>query len=429
MLRRASLSVFVFAATTAVSAATTASPAELYGFGPQPQAMAGAGAAVARGFATTYANPALLALSRDRQLSLGYQAATLSLKAEGPNAPGDVPEEGVGGTFIGVVLPLPFGGVIEDRLTLGLGTYTPTQLIARARLLYPERPQFPLLTDRAQTLNFNLGLGVDLGHGLQFGAGFLALAELVGTVVVQTDTSGRVGTVVDDQLIATYAPIFGAAYQVENTQLGVTWRGALEGEFDVVVDVRDLGSLVVPSLNIAGIAQYDPMALQAEVGQRFSALTLVAGATWKHWSAFDGFQRATVRCPSAQPDCDALRVQPIEFSDVIVPRVGALYELELSAASRAELRAGYAFEPSPLQEQTGTQNTLDNDRHVLAVGYGVELFEPLPPITLDAFYQVHLLAPRTHAKDASVPSNNPGAPELESKGVVQNFGLILGVKF
>ncbi|HMR75715.1 MAG TPA: outer membrane protein transport protein, partial [Polyangiaceae bacterium] len=352
-----------------------------------------------------------------------------ALKAEGANAPGDVPEEGVGGTFIGVVLPLPFGGVIEDRLTLGLGTYTPTQLIARARLLYPERPQFPLLTDRAQTLNFNLGLGVDLGHGLQLGAGFLALAELVGTVVVQTDTSGRVGTVVDDQLIATYAPIFGAAYQVEDTQLGVTWRGALEGEFDVVVDVRDLGSLVVPSLNIAGIAQYDPMALQAEVGQRFSRLTLVAGATWKHWSAFDGFQRATVRCPSAQPDCDALRVQPIEFSDVIVPRVGALYELELSAVSRAELRAGYAFEPSPLQEQTGTRNTLDNDRHVLAVGYGVELFEPLPPITLDAFYQVHLLAPRTHAKDASVPSNNPGAPELESKGVVQNFGLILGVKF
>ncbi|HMR81165.1 MAG TPA: hypothetical protein PKD61_38905, partial [Polyangiaceae bacterium] len=79
MLRRASLSVFVFAATTAVSAATTASPAELYGFGPQPQAMAGAGAAVARGFATTYANPALLALSRDRQLSLGYQAAPLAL--------------------------------------------------------------------------------------------------------------------------------------------------------------------------------------------------------------------------------------------------------------------------------------------------------------------------------------------------------------
>ena len=416
-------------ACVALSLSTRASPAELYGFGPRPQAMAGAGAAVARGFSATYANPALLALSRNRQLSLGYQAAKLSLEARGPNAPGDLSEDGVAGTFIGVVLPLPFGGVLEDRLTLGLGTYTPTQLIARARLLYPERTQFPLLTDRAQTLNFNLGLGVDLGHGLQVGAGFLALAELVGTVVVQTDTSGRVGTTVDDQLVATYAPIFGAAYQFEDTQFGLTWRGALEGEFDVIVEVRDLGSLVVPTLNISGIAQYDPMALQAEVSHRLDQLTLVAGATWKRWSAFDGFQRPTVKCPSAQPDCAALEVQAINFHDVVVPRGGAMFGFDLSASARAELRAGYAFEPSPLPEQTGSMNVLDSHRHVAAVGYGIDLVEPLPPISVDAFYQLQFLAPRSHDKDPTVPADNPGAPSVESRGTVQNFGLIVGVKF
>lgn len=414
----------------ACGAATAhASPADLYGFGPRPQSMAGAGAAVASGFSSTYANPALLGLEHGRSLSLGYQAGTFSLYAEGPNASRPPPQEGMQGTFIGVVLPLPFGGVLEDRLTLGLGTYTPTDLIARARLLYPERTQFPLLTDRAQTLNFNLGMGVDLGSGFQVGAGFLALAELVGTVVVQTDTSGRVGTTVDDQLVATYAPILGVAYRHDDTKAGLTWRGALEGDFDVIVEVNDLGSLVVPDLNIAGVAQYDPMTLQAEVAQSFGSTTLVGGATWRHWSAFDGFARPTVRCPATQPDCDALTPASVDFADVVVPRLGVMHELGLSSSAKSELRAGYAFEPSPLGEQTTALNLLDNDRHVLALGYGVELRDPLPPINLDVFWQLHWLAPRTHQKGASVAADNPGAPHVKSGGTLQNFGLICGVQF
>lgn len=412
-----------------VATNASASPAELFGFGPRSQAMAGAGAAVASGFESTYMNPALLGHSRHRELSLGYQAARFALRAEGESAPGALSEEGAQGTFIGVVLPLPFGDVLEDRLTLGLGTYTPSDLIARARLLYPERPAYPLLTDRAQTLNFNLGLGVDVGHGLVVGAGFLALAELVGTVVVRTDSSGRVGTAVDDQLVATYAPIVGAGYRVDATRFGLTWRGALQGDFDVVVEVNDLGSLVVPDLNIAGVAQYDPMALQAEVGHRFGSVEVVAGATYKRWSAFDGFRRPTVVCPPSQPDCAALTPDVVEFSDVIVPRAGALWSLSPASDARAEVRAGVAFEPSPVAEQTGATNLLDSDRVVLAAGYGIELAEPLPPIRLDVFAQLHWLVPRTHVKDAAVAADNPGAPQVESKGTVLNTGLVLGVKF
>ncbi len=410
-------------------AGAQASPAELYGFGPRPQSMAGAGAAVASGFEATYANPALLGRSRHRELSLGYQAARFALRAEGPNAPGALSEDAAQGTFIGVVLPLPFGDVLEDRLTLGLGTYTPSDLIARARLLYPERPSFPLLTDRSQTLNFNLGLGVDVGHGLVVGAGFMALAELVGTVVVRTDSSGRVGTAVDDQLVATFAPVLGAGYQADATRVGLAFRGALQGDFDVVVEVNDLGSLVVPDLTIAGVAQYDPMALQAEVGHRLGDVELVGGVTWKRWSAFDGFRRPTVVCPASQPDCAALKPEPVEFSDVFVPRVGAIWSMTPTPDARAEVRAGAAFEPSPVEEQRGVTNLLDNDRVVLAAGYGLELAEPLPPIRLDVFAQLHWLVPRSHDKAGSVPADNPGAPRIEGKGTVLNTGLILGVKF
>lgn len=407
-----------------------ASPADLYGFGPRGQAMAGMGAAVGRGFEATYGNPALLSHTRTRELSIGWQAVSFSLTTEGDNAPGDVSEEGVSGTFIGVALPIPFGGILEDRVTLGLGVFTPSTLIARARLLYPERAQFPLLTDRSQTLNFNMGIGVDLGHGIRVGAGALALAELTGTVVVRTDSSGRVGTTVDDQLIATYAPIVGAAYEIDpDTEVGLTFRGALEADFDVVVQVYDLGSLVIPNLNISGVAQYDPLQLQAEIAHRFDQLTLAGGVTWKHWSAFEGWQKATVECPPSKPDCEALVPEPVGFHDVLIPRVGVMYDFSLSSDAKAQLRAGYAFEPSPVPEQTGLSNYLDSTRQVIAVGYGIELAEPLPPIRLDFFYQQQILMPRTHEKDAGVDPANAGAPSIRGSGFVFNSGVIAGVKF
>jgi len=398
--------------------------------GPRHQAMAGVGAAIGRGAETTYANPALLAREHTREFTFGWQSTRFVLSAEGENAPGDVGAESLHGTTIGVVLPVPFGGFLEDRVTLGLDVFTPSTLIARARLLYPERAQFPVITDRAQTLNFNAGLGIDLGHGIRVGGGALALAELVGTVVVRTDSTGRVGTAVDDQLIATYAPIFGVEWDfAPEYSAGLVYRGALRGDFDVVVQVHDLGSLTVPDLNISGVAQYDPMQIQAEVGRRFGEVTVALAATYKRWGAFDGWQRPTVKCPAAQPDCAALPRERAEFHDTVVPRVAGVWAFGLSPDAKGELRAGYAYEPTPLGEQTGTANYFDSDRHVIGVGYGIELAEPLPPVRIDFVYQHQLLAPRTHHKDPAVPSDNAGYPKVETSGHVMSTGVALGVKF
>jgi long-chain fatty acid transport protein len=426
-LRR--LGVAIALATLAAAPPAASSPADLFGFGPRTQALGGSGAALATGFEATYGNPALLSRTHTRQIALGWQAARFHLQADGPNGPGEVPADALAGTFIGAVLPLPFGGMLEDRITLGLGAFTPTSLIARARLLYPERAQFPVLADRAQTLSLQLGMGVDVGHGIRIGGGALALAELVGTVVVRTDSSGRVGTIVDDQLIATYAPIFGASFELDEWRAGATFRGALEGEFDVVVQVFDLGSLVVPNLHISGVAQYDPMQVELAVAREFGPLTANLGATYKRWSAFPGWRRPTVECPSSQPACEALDVEPVDFHDIVVPRVAASWELELAPQASATLRAGAFYEPSPAPEQTGTSNYWDNDRVALTIGYGVGMIEPLPPVRLDVFYQHHLLLPRSHVKAGGVDPQNPGYPEVETKGSVQVFGFAAEVSF
>lgn len=415
-------------ATTATEA--VASPADLLGFGPRSQALGATGAATARGFEATYLNPALLSGSTKRELTLGVQTVDFSLHADGaqrqgPSAPGKMGYESMLGTYIGAVLPVPFGGVLKDRLVLGLGAFIPNQLIARARILYTERPQFPVLADRMQTLSFNLGAGLDIGHGIRIGGGAMAIAELVGTVVVQNDAMGRVGTLVDDQLVATFAPVVGATFDItDEIVAGAVWRGELEAEFDIVVQVRDLGMLELPDLHIAGSAQYDPMQAQGEVGYATDHWLFALGATVKFWSLFGGWERSTVQCPDDQPDCDAFKPLDVGFHDTIVPRLGVAYRFPLREGADAALRGGYFFEPTPIPEQRGGSRYWDNDRHVFTLGGALEFGDPLPPISLSLYYQHHALVARVHRETVG-----ESPQDVSTGGYANAAGASLEVKF
>ena len=413
----------VLAVTLFSARAAHGSPPDVFGFGPRSQALAGTGAALARGFEATYANPALLSRCRRPEVAVGWQAALFSVEADPPLYPAATEQEGLSGTVLGLVVPVPFAGVLADRVTLGFGAFAPSGVVVRARLLAPERPQLPLLSDHTQSLSLAMGLGVDLGKGWRIGGGALALAQLVGDVEVGTAADGRTGATVDDQLVASYAPVAGVAVELgEGFVAGAAWRGALSAEFDMQISVLDLGGLSMPELNIAGVAQYDPMQVQVELGRQWERWEVSLGATFKRWSAFDGWEGATVHCHPDHPDCAALVPDPIEFHDTVVPRIGAEHTLALTSAARGHLRAGYFFEPSPLRAQTDESNLWDHYRHALTCGYGVELSRPIE-LRLDLAYQLHALVPRTHRKSESVDPANLGYPEVTTSGTVHAGGL------
>jgi hypothetical protein len=399
------------------------SPADVFGFGPRSQALGGTGAALGRGFESTYANPALLSRCRRPEVAFGWQAARFSVHVDPPEHQAAIEQEGLAGTTLGLVVPLPFGGALADRVTLGLGAFSPSGKLVRARLYAPERPQLPLLSDHTQALNLALGLGLDLGRGWRLGGGALALAQLLGDVDVGTALDGRVSAAVEDQLVASYAPVVGVALELGGGFVtAAAWRGALSAEFDMQIRVLDLGGLVMPELNIAGVAQYDPMQLQAEIGRRWEHWEVSLGATYKRWSAFHGWEGATVHCRQDEPGCDALVPAPIAFSDTLVPRVGAEARLALSSDATGYARTGYFFEPSSLPAQTGEHNLWDHHRHALTLGYGVELEQPLA-LRLDLFYQLHWLVSRTHRKAQTVDRSNPGYPEVTTSGTIHASGL------
>lgn len=350
------------------------------------------------------------------------------------------------GTYIGGVLPLPFDGFLKDRVAVGLGFFTPFSLVARARLLYPEKYKFPI-ADRVQSVAVQMGVGIDLSHGFRIGGGFSALAALTGSVLVATDSSGRVGTVVEDTLVAAYGPIAGVSFERSRNHVGFTYRGELSGPFDVVIQVRDLGSINVPPLHISGIAQYDPHQFELEYSRDLGPVRIAAGATYRVWSAYPGAVEPTVRCPPQVPDdneelidriealrestglplpgagqtCNPNRPEPPNFSDTVMPRVAAEGLFPIANGVALKARAGYAFDPSPAPEQKGVANNFDNHRSIIGLGYGLSFTRPLPRIDFDLGAQVQVFHPRDHQKsDGTVISTGGTAVAL---GATVGVGL------
>lgn len=408
----------------AFSQTARATPQEVLGFGYRSVGMGTTGAAVGSGVDTIYANPALLSLSRDLSLQVGLFGASFDLHADGANL-GELPSyPALQSTTIGGVLPLPFGGILKDRVVVGIGFLTPFEIVVRGRILYPERPQY-LIADRVQAVAVQAAIGLDIGYGIRLGGGFAASAALEGSVLVSEDATGRIGTTVEDTLVATFAPIVGASYDIgEDYRIGLAFRGELDGEFNVVISAEDLGQIEIPPLNISGVAQYDPWQIAAEFARVSGDWRLALGVTYKHWPAYPGPAAATVRCEEGT-SCEALVPEDPKFNPVVAPRVGAEHIMDFDSVQLG-IRGGYAFEPTPAPEQTGRINRFDNHRSVLSLGWGMALEEPFG-FALDGFFQAQLLHPRTH--DKRVADGAPVDGTVDTGGTILGGGAAATVKF
>jgi long-chain fatty acid transport protein len=315
-------------------------------------------------------------------------------------------------------------------VTIGLGFVTPYDVVVRGRILYPEKPQF-LLADRVQSVAVQAAIGLDIGYGIRLGGGFAALAALDGSVVVATDASGRIGTTVEDTLVASFAPIVGAAYDIdERWRVGLAFRGVLRGRFNVVISAEDLGALNIPPLNISGVAQYDPWQLAPEVAYQAGPWALALGITYKHWPAYPGPVEATVRCQdSGDPELMCLALAPPDpgYAPVASPRAGIEHRFALPSDTELAVRGGYGFEPSPAPEQKGRQSYFDNHRSIFSAGFGIELDKELLPLAFDGFFQLQWLHARSHEKSVADGASIDGT--VETSGFLIGGGTAARVEF
>jgi len=317
-------------------------------------------------------------------------------------------------------------------------------VIVRGRVLYPETTQFPLLGDRAQSLAVRGGLGAEIAYGIRAGVGFAALAEIAGTVVAATDVTGRVGTRVENQLVATYAPVFGVTWDLPGSskvRVGLAYRGTLDARFQVVVDGTKLSSIAIPLLNISGLAQYDPAQGAVEVARVEKLNVLALQLVYKKWSAFPGVLEPTIACSEGGPGACGLVPPRIDWRDTVAVRIGAEQGFELApgvvlrgrgggfletSALPSELPGSEAFEMASKTDIAVPTRYFDATRVALTTGVGLSLDGSFPPVDVDFYAQYHLLLPRT------ITSTDGAGAELskgEASGHIKVFGLTAGVKF
>jgi hypothetical protein len=369
-----------------------------------------------------------------RTFSLGFQATAFDLSIKSPR-PADVvgiaEQEAISGVTLGVQVRLPLRGALKDRIALGFGLYIPTKTLLSAEIPAPYTPQFSLIANRARSLSIQAGLAVEVAPWLRIGAGVRALAGLQGRIAVAPNELGRLGSEVEDELVARYAEIVGLqAIPHSRWSIGLVWRGALGGDYDLPVD-SELGEdlpLQIPSIQIAGTAVADPGQLALHLGWKpLPGLRMETGVTWKHWKPYPlPIQNATAASPAQAP---------LLFQDTFVPRFGLETEHAANDSWSIQTRTGYAFEPTPVPEQTAEHTFLDGHRHIISLGLGIDYRAPEEShfgLTMNFYGQLHLMQPRTFVKalpTGAVPvSENAAFPWISAGATIWSGGCVLEVQ-
>ena len=430
-------SALVAVAALATASTAEATPPDLFGFGGRSPGLAMTGASYADNYEAAYLNPALLGGVRQRSIVFGASVGDFDLHIDGQNAP----MEAARGTSIGFTLPIPFGDVLQDRLTLGAGFYTPSNVILRGDVRFVDVPQWTVLS-RSQSLSLHVGLGFDfhdIVDGLRIGVGVSAMAALVGDLTVSLDETRMFQSVVETQLLVTFAPTVGASYEQPEYGFGVVYRHELRADMNLNIVVMDL-PVELPVLTIGGIIQYDPAQVIVEGYWRpVPDVRLIANLTTRLWGNYPGPTRSTSASSWGPPSPD--------FQHTVSPRVaieGTIHEGDVTM----QLRAGYAYEMTPAPQArmaqqrnpdgtprvSGTDPVLvplriiDNDRHIATIGFGAKLrITNTESVFFDAYGQAHFLADRTHA--IARASSDPVDAAMVTSGMVLAGGWALGLEF
>ncbi len=424
------LAALVAFATLGDGAVARATPQDIFGFGARSPGLAFTGVSYADDYEAAFLNPAGFARARRRSINLGLSAGTYQLSLDGERYPAEASR----GMTIGFVLPLPFGDVLEDRLVLGGGFFTPSSVLLNGTIHLVETPQFNVL-ERSQAAAIQVGIGMDFHgwvDGLRIGASVSVAADVVGDIIVRLDETNAFSSVVETQLVTAFAPILGASYDQESWGVGATYRFELDGKMDLSIVAEDL-PIEIPEFFVGGSVHYDPAALAVEgFWKPIDPLMLVLQVQTRFWNNYPGPQRQVSETSGFPPNPD--------YSVTVSPRVAAEWEFVNRRGLAGELRLGYAFEPTPANpagmvpalDSMGMPNGdqvalryLDNHRHVATLGVGlVFMLTDEARLTFDVFGQLHVLMARTHDIGAT-----DGAPPMETTGNLLSGGWVMGLEY
>ena len=412
-----------------------ASVLDIYGFNPRGTAMGNAQTAVADDYTAAFYNPAALTRRKQIDVGAGFIATFPHLNIDRSDPLSTVPSElppSFAGFNIGAMFPL--GGLIENRVALGIAAYLPTLNLLRAEGVDAQIPQFYLYQNLPDKYDLVAAAAFEFGPYLSVGAGVQVLATLDGAVDLHIDLQNRVveQRSVDVKVSPKAAPTAGVfSHPIPPLTLGASWRGALKLDFGlpVLIDVKELVDL---NIDIGGTVLYSPHVFNLGAAWNFDgpALLVTAEASYALWS------RAPDPSPRFDIDVGGALVEGIGLGDRLDVRNGAASNpgfrdtLTLRAGVEQKpfdfmtLRAGYAYRQSPAPVPTEAFNYVDCDAHLLSVGAGFSFHDPLEirenAIHVELAYQATLL--QTVSAHKVLGDRDP-VGDFKARGRIDSLGI------
>ena len=239
-----------------------------------------------------------------------------------------------------------------------------------------------------RTININPSIAYQVAPWLSLGAGVsvqygrAVFGSFINSSTVATSTFGRPTSLPDgyfhlrgDNVAFGYN--FGALIQPgPQTNIGLTYRSRVQQDFSgttvfVVPAPLNLSSRFAASNANAKLVLPDTAGISITQGIGPN-LIVSADVNWTNWSQFKTLS-------AFRGTGQTLAQQPQHYDNSFFVSAGAAYKL----TEALTVRAGTAFDKSPVSNSYRTARVPDDDRYWLAVGAS---YKVLPNITVDAGY-------------------------------------------
>jgi long-chain fatty acid transport protein len=410
--------VFVVAATKLLA---TSCLSNASGFALTEQSASGMGnayagaAATAEDASTIFFNPAGMSYLPDSQLVIAGHAIRPSadFTNNGSRSGVGTPMAGGGGGDAGSWSMIPnfyYEKAISDTIHLGVGVNSPFGLKTEYDSGWAGR--YFALKSELTTININPSISFKASDALSLGAGISfqrAEAVLTNALDFGTICYGSVGSGVCNFLGLTpqnadgSASVkgsdwatgynFGAILQpVQSTRIGIAYRSQIHHHLDGNITYGNVPASLSPFfINGSVSAKLDlPATFSASIAHQLNdKWELLADVTWTQW---DTFRQLTISSGTGAP----ISNQPENWQNTMRYSIGASYRY----SEDLKLRAGLAYDESPVPDAYRTPRIPDGNRTWLSLGAHYRLSSAS---SIDAGYS-HLFVRNVPLNEGSVPS-------------------------
>jgi long-chain fatty acid transport protein len=369
--------------TLVVAVAAASSQVLANGLALNEQNASGAGTAYAgrastvRDASILYGNPAGLSRLDRAQVSVG--AAFIHADTDISNAQGLAPGTNKGDMVPDSTVPFAyFATPLEGNWHFGVGLYAPFGVAGDYEKSFMGRyeglkSEVKVVTLQP-TLSYAFNDRVSVGVGPTFNRIEGRLTSAIPGILVSSPTEAGADIEGHDTAVGYNAGVLVAV--TDKLDWGLTYHSKVEYTLNGNLDITGVTGPAAPVINGHYSGTLDitmPESVDSSFTYRLDdQWTLFAGATWTRWSRLEeiavenGSPLGTVR-------------EEMNWDDTLAFAVGSAYQLN----PQWQLRAGFAVDPSPTNNEDRTVRIPVSNRKTATLGAG---WSPTPDVTVDMAY-------------------------------------------